>query len=144
MKKKCDLLGILLAIITGVALLAAMVVRAYFPQIIIPQLNSLTIIILSLAALVLDYYITKGERRIYPLLPLYGVIIFGLLPWLACFVTPLTAVKNAIIGVVALTVVTFLFDSMMKRLKTSPATKVAPIISAFGLYLAAQCLMGII
>ncbi len=144
MKKKCDLLGILLAIITGVALVTAMLVRAFFPQIIIPQFNALTIIAVSLIALVIDYYITKGERRIYWFVPLYAALIFGLFPWLACFVMPLEALKTAILGAVVLTAITFLFDSMMKRLATSPASKIAPIISAFGLYLAAQCLMGII
>ncbi len=143
MKKKCDLLGILLAVITAVALLTAMVVRAFFPQVIIPQFNSLAIIVLSLTALVLDYYITKGKRRIFWFVPVYGALIFGLFPWLACFVTPWTAVKLAVLGTVVFTAVTFLFDSMTKRLSSGRASKLAPLVSAFGLFLAAQCLMGI-
>ncbi len=144
MKKKCDLLGILSAVVMGIVLLTSMLVRAFFPQIIIPEINAVSIIALSLVALVLDYYITKGKLRIYWLVPVYAIVIFGFLPWLACFVSPLEAVKNALIGAVVFTVVTFLYDSMIKRLSSGPVAKVAPLISAFGLFLVAQCLMGII
>ena len=49
----------------------------------------------------------------------------------------------AILGAVVFTAVTWLFSSMMDRLSSGPAAKLAPVMSALGLYLAAQCFMGI-
>lgn len=46
--------------------------------------------------------------------------------------------------VTAVSVVTFLFTSVQDRLSTGPVCKLAPILSAVGLYLASQCLMGIL
>lgn len=144
MNKKYNLLGIFLAAVTGSSLLIAMMLRAFLPAFILPKLNSITLIILSLIALILDYYLSKEKHRVYWLMPLYGALIFGIFPWVSCFVDVLSAVKIGVLGAVIFTVVTYLFDSMTNRLSSTPASRVAPIISAFGLYLASQCLMGII
>ncbi len=142
MSKKCDLLGIILASVTGVAALTAMLIRAFAPAIIIPKLDVLAVLLLSLVTLVLDYYISKERCRKYPLVVLYSFLIFGLFPWLACFSTPITALKTAALGAVIFTAATFVFDSITDRLSSGSATRLAPIASAFGIYLAAQCLMG--
>ena len=45
-------------------------------------------------------------------------------------------------GCVTFTVTTWLFTSMADRISTGPSAKLAPVVSAVGLYLASQCLMG--
>lgn len=50
----------------------------------------------------------------------------------------------AVPGAAVFPLVTFLFDTMTDRLSTGAATKIAPLICVLGLYLAAQCLMGMI
>ncbi len=143
MKKQCNLLGFVLSVVTGVALLSLLAVNAFFPHLILPKPNFNALLVLSLVALVLDCYLGKGRKHDFRLVPLYGAFIFGVFP-LACFVaTPMEALKLALMGAVLLTVVTFLFDSMIDRLSGGPASKAAPLISAFGLYLGAQCLLGI-
>lgn len=141
--KKHDRLGILLAGVTGIALLAAVALRTFVPRLILPRFDGPTVILLSLAALVLDHYL-GGSRHDYRLIPLYAALIFGLFPFSACFLSPIDALWSALLGAVVFTVATFLFDSMTDRLASGPAAKAAPFISAFGLYLAAQCLMGIV
>ena len=144
MNKKHDLLGIALASLTGGALLIAMLLRAFWPRFILPNFDASVLLILSLIALVLDYYLTKEKHRTYWTVPLYGAIIFGLFPWLACFVMPLEALKLAVMGAVILTVSTLLFDSIVNRLSSGAISKIAPLISAFGLYLSAHALLIII
>ncbi len=145
MKKKHDLLGILLAATTAVALLVGVIIRTLAPRINLPRLDAIAIVTLSLAALLLDHYLTRGgSKRDYRFLPLYGVWVFGLFPFAACFTSPMQALMMAALGGVSFTVVTFLFDSLSDRLSDSPATVFAPAVSAFGIFLAAQCLMGII
>ena len=67
-----------------------------------------------------------------------------LLPFAACFVGGAKAAELAVIGCLVFTLMTWLFSSMMDRLSSGPAAKAAPILSAFGLYLAVQGLMGMI
>ena len=144
MDKKRDFLGIFLAAVTGTALLIALFVRAFLPRVILPRLDAPAMVLLSLIALVLDYYTVRGSRRDFRLIPLYAALIFGLFPFVASFAAPLDAVLLALLGAVVFSVVTFLFDTMVDRLSTGPAAKIAPFVSALGLYLACQCLMGIV
>ncbi len=141
--KKHNLLGFILAIVTGIALLSVLAVNAFFPHLILPKPNSTAILILSLAALVIDFYVAKGRKHDFRFVPLYGAFIFGVFPMAAFVATPMEAWKMALLGAAVLTVVTFLFDSLSDRLASGPAAKVAPLLSAFGLYLGAQCLLGI-
>ncbi len=143
MKKKFDLLGFFLAVVVGAALLCAILLYTFFPRIILPKPDAIALITLTLIALVLNHYLSK-RKRIYPLVPVLGALIFGLFPLASCLVTPMDALKLALLGAVIVPVVTFLFDTMTDHLSSGPASKVAPLISAFGLFLAAQILTGII
>ena len=144
MKNKTYILNTLLTAVLGIALTAAVLVRTFVPAIIIPQLDIPNMVLLSLAALVLDHYIAPGAKRCYICVPLFSALSFGLLPFAACFVGALEAVKLGLIGAVVFTVITWIFSSMQDRLSTGPAAKAAPIVSVLGLYLAIQALMGMI
>lgn len=144
MKNKTYTLNTLLAVILGAVLLIAVFVRTFAPAIILPELDLPNMVLLSLLALLLDHYLAPGAKRCYICIPVFSAITFGLLPFAACFVGALDALKLALIGCAVFTAVTWLFTSMEDRLSTGPAAKAAPIVSALGLYLAAQCLMGIL
>lgn len=144
MKNKTYILNTLLAAVMGIVLLAAVLVRTFAPAVIIPALNIPAVVLLSLAALVLDHYIAPGAKRCYICIPVFSVITFGLLPYAAGFAGVLDALKLAVIGGIVFTVTTFLYSSVQDRFSSGPAAKAAPIISALGLYLASQCLTGMI
>lgn len=144
MKNKTYTLNTLLAVILGAVLLIAVFVRTFAPAIILPELDLPNMVLLSLLALLLDHYLAPGAKRCYICIPVFSAITFGLLPFAACFVGALDALKLALIGCAVFTAATWLFTSMEDRLSTGPAAKAAPIVSALGLYLAAQCLMGIL
>jgi hypothetical protein len=142
--KKHDLFGLILAIVTGVSLLATMLVRAFLPNFILPSFDGMAILAVTLIALVLDSYIAKDGKRIYWFIPVCSALIFGVFPWVACFLPYIDAIKLGILGAVISTVATFVFDIIKNRLSVTPAAKIAPFISGFGIYLAAQCFTGII
>ena len=144
MKKNTYLLNTLLAVVLGCALLVAVLVRTFAPIMIIPQLNIPNMVLVSLAALLLDHYLAPGAKRCYICIPVLAVLTFGLLPWAACFMGAAEAVKLAVAGGVVFTVTTWLFTSIQDRLSSGPACKAAPVVSAFGLYLAVQCFAGIL
>ena len=144
MKENKYFLNTALAIVMTLALLVCVVLRTLSPLFVLPVLNIPNMVLLSLAALVLDHYIAKGAKRCYLCIPVFAFVTFGLLPWAAAFVTAVQALKLAAVGCAVFTLVTWLYTSMMDRLSSGPAAKAAPILSAFGLYLAFQCFAGII
>lgn len=142
MNKKTYTLNTLLAVTLGAVLLACVVVRTFWPRMILPVLDIPNMVLVSLAALLLDHYLAPGAERCYICIPVFSAITFGLLPYAACFVGAGEALKLAVLGAVVFTAVTWIFSSMMDRLSSGPAAKLAPFMSALGLYLAAQCFMG--
>ena len=144
MKEKTYTLNTMLIAVLGVSLLAAIQVRTFAPIVIIPALNIPNMVALSLSALLLDHYIAPGAKRCYICVALFSALAFGLLPWMACFVDSIAAVKIGVVGGVTFTVTTLLFSSIQERLSSGPAAKAAPFMSALGLFLAAQALSGII
>ena len=142
MNKKTYTLNTLLAATLGAALLVCVIVRTFWPRMILPVLDIPNMVLVSLAALLLDHYLAPGADRCYICIPVFSAITFGLLPFAACFVGAGEAVKLALLGAVVFTAVTWIFSSMMDRLSSGPAAKLAPFMSALGLYLAVQCFMG--
>lgn len=142
--KKTYCLNTVLAALLGTTLLAMVVLRALVPNAILPGFDIPNMMLISLAALVLDHYLAPGADRCYICIPVFSAVCFGLLPWAAAFVLPLEALKLALVGALVFTAATWLFSSMMDRLSTGPAAKIAPVFCAVSLYLASQCLMGLL
>lgn len=142
MDKKTYTLNTMLADLLCLALLAAVLVRTFLPRIILPRLDVPNMVLLSLAALLIDRFLAPGAKRCYVCIPLFAAATFGLLPLAACFVSVTGALLLALKGGIVFTACTWLFDSVTDRLSSGPAAKAAPFVSALGLYLAAQCLMG--
>ena len=142
MKNKTYTLNTVLAVLLGAALLVCVLVRTFAPRIIMPHLDVVNMTLISLAALVVDHYLAPDAKRCYICIPVFSAITFGLLPFAACFVGGLEALKLGITGGIVFTAVTWCFSAMMDRISTGPVAKAAPFVSAFGLYLAIQALMG--
>lgn len=141
--KKTYILNTILAAVVFIAALACVLVRVFLPNFITPALNIPNMVLLSLAALVLDHYLARDAERCYICIPLLSALTFGLLPLAAGFASPLDALVLAVVGGVVFTATTFLFTAMTDRIRSGPVKKLAPIVSALGLWLAAQCLTGI-
>ena len=144
MKKNTYTLNTVLAMVLGAALLVAVLVRTFAPRIIIAELDVPNMVLLSLVALVVDHYLAPDAKRCYICIPVFSAITFGLLPFAACFVGAGETLKLGVTGGIIFTAMTWLFSSVQDRLSTGPAAKAAPVVSAFGLYLAVQALMGMI
>lgn len=144
MKKNTYTLNTILAAVLGAALLVCIFVRTFAPRMILPELDIPNLVLISLVALVLDHYLAPNADRCYVCVSVFSAITFGLLPFAAAFVGAMEALKLAVAGGIVFTVMTWLFSSVQDRLSTGPAAKAAPVVSAFGLYLAVQGLMGMI
>lgn len=133
-----------LAVVLFLALLVCVVIRTFAPAVILPDLDIPGMVLISLAALLADHYLAAGAKRCWVCTAVFSALAFGLLPWAACFVSGLEALKLGVVGGVVCTATTWLFGSITDRLSSGPDAKAAPIFSALGLYLASQCLMSIL
>ena len=143
MKNKTYTLNTILTAVLTAVLAAMVVLRTVSPQLILMQFDIVSITGISLAALVLDHYLAKGAKRCYVCIPLFAALSFGILPWAAGMVAVKYLLGLAISGAVIFTITTFVFTSIQDRLSSGPAAKLAPIMSAFGIWLAVQAFAGI-
>lgn len=144
MKNKLFLLPVLLVAVLFVALLAGMLVQIVQPAAILPPLNIPNMVLLSVVALLLDYFLTKSSSRCYVCVVLFGFAAFAALPLMAGFACVHDFWKYGLVGGVTFTLTTFLFSSAVQRLKTGPKAPAAVALTGLGIYLAAQCFAGIL
>lgn len=136
------MLNTFLAGVATVALLAMVIARAICPILVLPGFDIPNLVLISLIALLLDHYIVKDAPRCYICIPVFAFLTFALLPLAAGFVQPFQVLGLGIKGCITFTVATWLYTSMADRISSGPSAKLAPIISAAGLYLASQIFMG--
>lgn len=144
MKKNGYLLSTLLVAVLFAALAAAMLVQVFLPAAIIPPLNIPNIVLLSLIALVLEHFFVPNAKRCWVCVGLLAVATFCLLPLMAGFACVHTFWRVGIIGGVVFTLTAMAFTSVTQRLASGYKAKAALIVTAFGIYLAAQCFAGIL
>lgn len=137
-------LNTLLAVTTALVLLVCVVLRAFCPTLILPKLDIPFFVLLSLVALVADHYLGANAKRCYICIPVFSALTFGVLPLCAFMVSVSQALVLALSGGVTFTATTFLFTQIQERLSSGPAAKASALFSAVSLYMAAQCLVGII
>ena len=138
------MLSTLLAAVLALVLLVGVLIRTFFPIVIIPRLDVPNLLLISLAVLLLERYLAPGSEHCWLCVALLAALTFGLLPWAACFTWGVRVFELAVAGGVLFTVTAWVFRSICDRISTGPAHRVAPWIGALGLYLAAQGLMGMI
>ena len=144
MKNRSFVLNTALAVVMTVALVVCILLRTFCPWVIIPALNIPHMALLSLIALLADYYLARDAKRCYICTFLFSAITFGVLPYVSGFAAGWDVLKLALVGGVVFTLLTVLFTSVQERLSSGPAAKAAPLLSAFGLYLAFQIFANII
>ena len=121
-----------------------MVIRLIQPAAVLPPLNIPNMVLVCLVALMIEYYVAPGNPRCYICIPVMSALTFGILPLMAGFACQHTFWKFGLVGGLVSTVTVWLFSSMADRMLSGPKAKAAAVLSAFGLYLAAQCFTGII
>ena len=143
MKNKTYTLNTVLTAVLTAVLAVMVVLRTVSPQLILMQFDIVSITGISLAALVLDHYLAPNAKRCYVCIPIFAALSFGILPFAAGMVAVKYLLGLALTGAVVFTVCTFVFTSIQDRLSSGPAAKLAPIMSAFGIWLAVQAFAGI-
>ena len=145
MKNKTYTLNTVLTVVFGLELLVMVLVMAFAPNIILPQFDLIHLVTISLIALVLDHYLAPGAKRCYICIPVFSFLTFCILPWASMLVpmVDLDALWLGLTGCIVVTATTWVFTSIQDRLSSGPAARLAPILSALGIWLAVQAFAGI-
>ena len=143
MKNKTYTLSTVLTAVLAAVLAVMVVLRAVSPQLILMEFDIVSITAISLVALVLDHYLAPGAKRCYICIPIFAALSFGILPAAAGMVALKYALGLALSGAVIFTLCTFVFTSIQDRLSSGPAARLAPVMSALGIWLAVQAFAGI-
>ncbi len=144
MKNNKYLFNTLLTAVLFLVMAVYMVLKVIQPPVILLPLNIPNMVLVCLVALLLEYCLAGPNPRCYVCIPVFSTLTFGILPLMAGFACQHTFWKFGLVGGAVCTVTVWLFTSMMDRLLSGPKAKAAAFLSAFGLYLAAQCFAGII
>ena len=144
MNEKKYLLNTLLAVVLGIALLAAAVTRTFLPWLCLPPLNIPMVAGISLIALLLDSWMAPGAERCWICVPALSAVTFGLLPAVSGYVPTGQALLLAVVGGVVFTALTWMFTFASDRVISGRGGKVALLTTALCLFLACQCFAGMI
>lgn len=144
MKNNKYFLNTLLTGVLFTALMVMLILRVISPVVILPPINIPNMVLISLVALLLEHYLAAGTPRCYLCISVLAALAFGALPLMTGFACQHTFWKIGLIGGVVFTVTTWLFTAMTDRLLSGPKARLAPLMGALCLYLAAQCFAGIL
>ena len=144
MKNNKYILNTALAAVVFAAMAVVVILRTVIPAIVLPPMDIPGMVLISAVALLIDHYAAKDAPRCYICIPVLAFVTFALLPFAAGYAQLKEALVLGIVGCIVFTVTTFLYTSIKERISSGPASPLAPFMSAFGLYLAAQCFAGII
>ena len=142
MEKKNFVLNVLLAAVLGAGLLVGMVWKAFQPNVVLADLELPAIAALVLIALVIEYLWKGTQKRAWAVQIVLAAITFAVIPFAAGYAG--TGIGLILCGTVMFTALTWIFDSVAERLDVTCDCKCAMIPTAFVMYLACQCFMGMI
>ena len=142
MEKKSFVLNILLAAVLGAGLLVGMVWRAFQPNVVLADLELPAIAALILIALVIEYLFKGTQKRAWAVQILLAAITFAVIPFAAGYAG--AGIRLILCGTAMFAALTFIFDSVAERVNVTCDCKCAMIPTAFVMYLACQCFMGMI
>ena len=142
MKEKTYFLNTLLAVMAGIALLAAVAVRVFVPIASIPMPGIPELTLFSLLVMLVEHYSKKGGKRCYLCVFLLSAVTFGVLPFAAGFVPAGEIWKMALVGGAVFTATAWTFEAVQERMRSGRSGMFTPIVNAIGIYLAVQCFAG--
>ena len=142
MEKKSFVLNILLAAVLGAGLLVGIVWSAFQPNVVLSNLDIPAMAALVLIALLIEYLWKGTEKRAWAVQIVLAAVTFAVIPFAAGYVG--AGIKITVCGTILFAVLTWIFDSVAERMSVTCDCKCAMIPTAFVMYLACQCFMGMI
>ena len=141
MEKKSMTLNVLLAATLGAGLLVGMIWKAFQPNVVLANLDIPAMAALVLIALLIEYFVKGTQERNWLVQIILAAVTFALLPFAAGYAG--AGIGVTLCGTAVFAALTWIFDSVAERMEVTSG-KGAMVPTAFVLYLACQCFMGMI
>lgn len=144
MRKNLYLVNIILVAEIGLLCLIALVMKTFVPGVILPSFDIPLFVLLSVIPMMIKYYIApEAEGNLWITVLMAGVT-FTVLPLCAHIDMGLSAVKLLVAGTVVFGITNIIYTSIGKRIASGPYGRFAPAANGLMLYLASQCLQGLL
>lgn len=144
MKRNPLKLNVILAAVVGIACLVLALGAALAPQAIMPRFDLVMMLALSLIALTIDAYWGPDCPRSWFWTVVLGAATFTVLPWCAGVTGGVTVGVLGLSGGAVFAVAAVLYTAAMERNASGPKAPLAPVGAALMLFLAGQCLSGLL
>lgn len=136
--------GIVLTAELFLICLGCRIIRALSPAAVLPQIDLPALVLLTLPSLVFEFYRTKEAFRLGLPGVIHAGLVFTLLPLCAGLSLPLPVWLMFPVSMAAFGATALLYSLLERRMLAAPHSPIAPAMNAFVLFLAAQCLLGLI
>ncbi len=140
MKKDTMILNMFLAVVLGFGLLIGLLWSVFCPNVVLNDLDLPAMAALILIALLLEYFVTGTPKRAWIIQILLAAVTFALLPWAAGLES--AGIGLTVCGTAVFAVLTWMFDFAAERMELTLDRKSVMVPTAFVMYLACQCFMG--
>lgn len=144
MKNHRYLVNILHILVVSVLLLMGIVVRTFSPATVFPKISIPMLVLLSLVPMVIEQRVGGGRQRKWSVSTVVGGVTFTVLPWCAGWNPGMPVWKLWIAATVVFGVTDRIYGSIVHKLSSGSRGRFAPEANALMLYLASQCLQGLI
>ena len=142
MRKNPYFINAVLAVLVGAACLTGVIIRSFFPAVILPEPDVPVMVLFSAVSCAVSYYL-KGncrENRIGS--ALFSGVTFSLLPFCANLAPATYVWRQFFAGTVVFLVTDFCYEGIARRMDTGDFGKLAPLLNGVMLFLASQCFQG--
>ena len=144
MRKNEYLVNILLGAVMGIVMVSFLVARLIWPVAILPARNIPNLMIASTIALVLAWYLNPGASCNWLCSALLAGLTICLFPFVAGVAEVEEVWKLVLIGGLVFLGCERMFHSMMDRLSSGPAGKLAPLSVGLVMVVMSQIFAGMI
>lgn len=128
----------------GAFYLIGIIIRVFYPTTVFPRIGMPLLVLLSLIPLVIEYYIAEENKRNWIITAILAGLTFTIFPLCAGWDTGITLWKLGAAGAIVFGLTDIIFRSIENRMSTYRCGKLASIANAVMLYLASQCLQGLL
>lgn len=144
MRKNPYFINILLVVVVGITSFAGLLVKAFSPATVLVRMGIPFLVILSLIPVVLEHYLVKEKQR-----ERVGSILLAGATFTVLLLCAGWSVKMPIwmlfaVGATVFGAVDLFYTGMGQRMSSGPCGKLSPIVNGVMLYLASQCLQGLV
>lgn len=144
MKKNLYFINILHTGVVALFCVAGIFIRTFSVNTILPRITIPLLIMLTLIPMVLEYYLVSDSERSPIVSMVLGGLAFTILPVCCGLTMGLPIWKLMVAGTAVFGVTDLLYRSIGERISSGSYSRFAPAANAVMLYLASQCLQGLL